>query len=215
MAKQFRVILADDHEILRTGLKSLINKESDLRVVDEAGDGEELLHKLKSVKCDLVVLDLSMPNLDGLSALKQIKEDFPNLKILILTMQKDHEHFQHAIARGAAGYVLKDDAYDQLILAMRIILKGRQYVSPSVTKLVTERFIRSVDDIETPSLEILTKREKQVLKFIASGLANKSIALKLKISVRTVETHRANLSGKLGIKNTAHLVKYAIAKGMA
>ncbi len=210
----YKIILADDHEILRTGLKNLIDKESSFKVVAEAKDGEELLNKLKSVKGDLIVLDLSMPNMDGITSLKEIHVRYPKIKILVLTMQKDNEHFRHAMACGASGYILKDDAYEQLILAIKLILKGKQFVSPSVATLLTDKYIRSLDDVETPSLEILTKRELQVLKLITSGLANKNIAFRLKLSVRTVETHRANLSDKLGIKNTAGLVKYAIAKGL-
>ncbi|OGX31042.1 MAG: hypothetical protein A2787_01205 [Omnitrophica WOR_2 bacterium RIFCSPHIGHO2_01_FULL_48_9] len=210
----YKIFLADDHAIFRAGLKGLIEKDSQLKVVGEAPNGEELLLKLKSTKCDAIVLDLSMPAMDGLAAMKLIREKFPKVKILILTMQKDPEHFEHAMAGGAAGYLLKDDAYDQLILAIKLVLKGKRYISPSVATLTTDRFIRSVDDTEAPSLELLTKREKEILKFVSNSFSNKNIASRLKISVRTVETHRANLSNKLGIKSTAGLVKYAMAKGL-
>ena len=210
----YRIILADDHAIFRAGLKSLIDKESLFKVVGEAQDGEDLLLKLKDGKGDLVVLDLSMPNMDGVAALKEIRRRFPRTKILVLTMQKDHEHFKQAMAHGACGYLLKDDAYDQLIMAMKMVLQGKRFVSPAVCRLLTDRFIRSVDETETPSLEILTPREKQILKFTAGGLINKNVASQLKISVRTVETHRAHLSDKLGIKTTAGLVKYALSKGL-
>lgn len=209
-----KIILADDHAILRTGLKSLINKEPRFKVVGEAGDGEALLAQLKSIKADLIVVDLSMPRMDGLAAIKEIRHKFPRIKILVLTMQKDHEHFKHAMMYGAHGFLLKDDAYEQLILAIKMILKGKKFISPSVATLETERFIRSLDETDVPSLEILSKREKEILKLVAQGLPNKTIAVKLKISIRTVETHRANLSNKLGIKNTAGLVKYALAKGL-
>ncbi len=210
----YRVILADDHTIFRDGLKSLINKEPDLKIVAEAKDGTILLEKLKTVKCDVVVLDISMPNLSGLAALKEIKNKFPQINILMLTMQKDQEHFKHAMSAGALGYILKDDAYEQLVLAIRLVAKGQRFVSPSMSGLVTERFIRSVDEVETPSLEILTHRETQVLKLIAQGLPNKNIATKLKISVRTVESHRFHLMDKLGIKSTANIVRYAVSKGL-
>ncbi len=211
---EHKIILADDHEILRAGLKSLINKEPFFKVVGEAGDGEELLSQLKLVKCDLIVMDLSMPHMDGLAAIKEIRQKFPKIKILVLTMQKDHEHFKHAMTYGAHGYLLKDDAYEQLILAIKMILKGKKFVAPSVATLEAERFIRSLDETDMPSMEILSKREKEILKFVAGGFLNKSIASKLKISIRTVETHRANLTNKLGIKNTAGLVKYAFSKGL-
>jgi len=201
-----RIILVDDHTIFRTGLRSLVDKEPMLKVVGEAKDGKDLL--------DLVILDLSMPNMDGMAAIKEIRQKFPKVKILVLTMQEDSEHFKRTISSGAAGDLLKDDAYEQLVTAVKLVLKGKQFVSPSIASLVTDRFIRSVDDLEGPSLEILTKRERQILRLVASGLANKNIAAKLKISVRTVETHRSHLTDKLGIKNTAGLVKLAYSKGL-
>lgn len=209
-----RIILVDDHTIFRTGLRSLVEKEPTLKVVGEARDGQELLDKLETIRCDLVVLDLSMPHMDGIAAIKEIRQKFPQVKILVLTMQKDKEHFQCALAGGATGYLLKDDAYEELMTAIKLVLKGKQFVSPTVSSLMTDRFIRSFEDTETPSLEILTRREQQILKLVAHGLANKNIAAKLKISVRTVEAHRAHLTDKLGIKSTAGLVKLAISKGL-
>ncbi len=209
-----RIVLTDDHEMFRAGLKSLINKESVLRVVGEAKDGEELLLTLKSLKCDLIVLDISMPNMDGISAMKTLRKRFPEIKILVLTMQKDPAHFKHTMLNGASGYVLKEDAYEQLVMAIKMVIKGKRFISPSIESMLAERYIRSLDDEQTPSLEILTPRERQILQCIAAGLANKNIATKLKISIRTAETHRSNLTGKLGIKTTAGLVKYAISKGL-
>ena len=209
----FRIILTDDHEIMRAGLKGLIDKESGLSVVGEAGDGQQLMTLLNKTKCDCIVLDLSMPNMDGMQAIKEIRKKFPKVKILILTMQKDSEHFRHAMNFGASGYVLKDDAYHQLVVAIKTVLRDKQYISPAMANLTADRYLRSMDDVESPSLEILTRREQQVLKFIAKGMANKNIAAKLNISVRTVETHRTNLTNKLGIKSTAGLVKFAISKG--
>lgn len=211
---KYKIILADDHEILRVGLKKLIENESALEVVAEAFDGEDLLVKLRSFKCDLVILDLSMPNMDGIAAIKVIRKKYPKVKVLVLTMQKDHEQFKKSITSGALGYMLKGDAYEELILAIKVVLKGKKYISPSVSSLITDRYVRTLDDEENPSLEILSKREKEVLKFTANGLAGKNIAAKLKISIRTVETHRFHLTNKLGIKSTAGLTKYAISKGL-
>lgn len=212
---KYRIILADDHELFREGLKSLISKEEDFEVVAQAGNGEILLDQLKKHPCDLVILDLSMPQMDGMAALKHITKKHKKIKVLVLTMLNDHEHFKHAILNGACGYLLKDDAYEQLILALKYVSKGKQYVSSSVATIITERVIRSMDEAAQPSLDILTKREKEILKHISNGLPNKQVASKLNISVRTVETHRANLNAKLGIKTTAGLVKFAIAKGLA
>ncbi|MCB9771560.1 MAG: response regulator transcription factor [Candidatus Omnitrophica bacterium] len=209
-----RIVLVDDHKILREGLKSLIEKDEAFKVVGQAKDGNELLILLKTMKCDLIVLDLAMPNRDGIQSIKEVKEQFPRVKILILTMQKDQEHFRHAMALGASGYVLKDDAYEQLMMAIKIILKGRVFVSPEISKLLTDYYVRSMDEAESSSPGILTKREQQILKLIAKGLANKNIAAKLKLSIRTVETHRANLTHKLGIKSAASLARYAITKNL-
>jgi len=211
----YRIILADDHSIFRAGLKSLIEKDPGFKVVAEAQDGEQLLERLPSIKSDLIVLDLSMPNRDGLETLKEIRERYPQIKILVLTMLKDPEHLKYALTHGANGYLLKDDAYDQLLMGIRMILKkGKQFVSPAISSVVMDHYIRSMEEADASSLEILTQRERQVLGLIAKGLPNKTVASKLKISVRTVETHRAHLSQKLGLKNTAALVKYALAKGL-
>ncbi len=210
-----RIILVDDHEMLRAGLKSLIEKEADFQVVGQAGDGEGLLAKLKNTKCDCVVMDLSMPNMDGITALKVLQQKYPKVKVLVLTMQRDEEHLKHAMSNGAKGYILKDDAYEQLVLALKTVLRDKVFVSPKLSNLLAERYLRSFDDqTDDPSLEILTRREKEILKLVASGMANKNVAVELKISVRTVETHRSHLIHKLGIKNTAGLVKYALAKGL-
>jgi DNA-binding NarL/FixJ family response regulator len=208
------VILADDHAMLRAGLRGLLEKSADFKVVAEAGNGEVLLEKLRTMKTDCVVLDLSMPLMDGLETLKELRQRFPKLKVLILTMQKDIDHFKYAMAHGANGYVLKDGAFEQLVMALKLIIKGKSFVSPAISEYITEQYVRSIETSDVPSLEILTNREKQVLALIVKGSANKNIASTLKISIRTVETHRSRLIHKLGIKTAAGLVKYAISKGL-
>ncbi len=210
-----RIILADDHEMFRVGLKGLLEKERDFKIVGQAEDGEELLKKLSLMRADCVVIDLSMPNMDGLTTLKEIRKNFPRMKSLVLTMQKDVEHFKHAMAAGACGYILKDSAFDQLVMAIKVIIKGKNFISPAISNMITEQYVRSIEETDAPSLEILTQRERQVLRLIAQGQANKDIASRLKISIRTVETHRSRLIHKLGIKTAAGLVKYAIAKGLS
>lgn len=214
MPKLVKIIIADDHPLVRVGIKELIHKDPALTVVGEAGDGGRLLELLSAKKCDLVVADISMPEMDGLAAVRKIRREYPRVKILILSMMKDYHHFHELMSAGALGYMVKDDAPEQLPLAIKTILKGKRYVSSSVTKVLVDREVRSLDGGGMPSLEILTKREKQILAMIAQGKANKNIAGKLDISVRTVEHHRANLTDKLGLKDTASLVKYAIAKGL-
>lgn len=213
MAKS-KIILTDDHAVVRLGLKNLIQKDPGLTVIAEAQDGQELIDLLPAHKCDLIVMDISMPNKDGLEALKEIHKKYPKAKVLILSMLKDFQHFEEVMRHGASGYMVKDDAPDQLLVAIKSILLGNKFVSPSVSKVLVDRQLRSVDDGEVPSAEILTSREKQVLVMIAKGMANKNIAAKLKISIRTVEHHRANLTDKLGFKTPAALVNYALTKGL-
>ncbi len=211
--KKSKIILADDHTFVRVGLKELINKDPVLSVIAEASNGQQLLDILKYKKCDLIVMDLSMPEMDGVSTIKKLHEEFKEIKVLILSMLKDYPHFREVMAYGAAGYMVKDDAPEQLVCAIKTILRGKKFISPSVTTMLAERELRSLDDA-VPSLEILTRREKQVLTMIAQSMLNKNIAAKLKISIRTVEHHRATLTNKLGFKEPAYLVKYALTKGL-
>jgi len=209
-----KIILADDHSILLEGLKCIIEKNPEWKVVGEAKNGLALLAMLKRISCDLIVLDIAMPDMDGLTALKEISIHFPHIKVLMLSMLNDYTHFEKAKSLGAAGYMSKEDAGEELSRAIQRILSGKMYIAPSVNNLLAERQLQSMDDIKTHSLEVLTKREKQILALIASGLTNKKIANDLKISVHTVENHRANLSEKLGSKNVASLVQFAMQKGL-
>lgn len=210
---KLRIILADDHNVVREGVKSLIQQEPDWKIVGEAKTGIELLALLKSIECDLIILDIAMPEMDGFTALREIKCVSPKLKVLIFSMLKDFQHFRLSKALGAEGYLSKDDLGDELICAIQQIMKGKAYVSPSVTQLLADNQIHTIED-DSASIEILTKREIQVLRFIARGMMNKHIASELKISIHTIENHRANLMKKLGLKTTAALVKFALGKGL-
>jgi len=211
--KRYRIILADDHRMFRAGLKTLIEREDRFDVVDEACDGFDLLEKLKGGKCDLIVMDLSMPRMDGLTAMEQIAARYPRVRILVLTMHKDPAFFRDAMSCGASGYLLKDDAFEKLVRAMDVLINGGQFFSPSVTDLLKEEQVGRTDRAEArsiPAIDVLTRREREVLRLIATGLANKNIARQLNISVRTVEVHRSNLTKKLGLKSTAGLVRYTL-----
>lgn len=212
--KTLRVVLADDHQMFRTGLRKLLQEDGGIKVVGQAADGVELMEILPTVTFDCIVLDLSMPNMDGLESLQEIHSSFPKARCLVLTMQKDAEHFKKAMQYGAKGYVLKDCAFEQLTRAIKTVCAGKNFVSPSITETITDQYVRGLDSGDDPSLELLTSRECDVLKLVAQGLANKNIAVRLKISIRTVETHRSHIIQKLGIKTTAGLVKYAITKGL-
>jgi len=210
-----RIIIVDDQRMFTEGLKALIHQDKRFKVVAQVDDCESLVSALKNNRCDLVIVEISMSNGDGLSIIREIRKRYSKIKILVLTMLKDHEHFKHAIANGASGYVLKEESFEQLLLAIKLVLKGKRFVSKEVATLITDRYVRSIEDFKIPSLEVLTKRELRVLELIAQGRANKNIASVLSLSTRTVETHRANLTNKLGIKSTAGLVKFAINKGLA
>ncbi len=212
--KECKIIVADDHSILLEGLKCAIEKHPGWKVVGEARNGIDLLAMLKKISCDLIVLDIAMPEMDGLSALKEISNRFPHIKVLMLSMMSDYTHFEKAKNLGAAGFMSKEDAGDELCRAIQKIQNGKMYISPSVNNLLAERQLHNMDNANDQSVEILTRREKQVLTMIASGKTNKEVAHDLQISIHTVENHRANLSEKLGSKNVASLVQFAIQKGL-
>jgi DNA-binding NarL/FixJ family response regulator len=209
----YRIVLADDHTIVRRGIKKMIEEMADLTVIGEASDGQELLSLLKILDTDLVILDISMPNLRGIEATRELKRIFPGLKVLILTMYKDNELLRHAISSGADGYVLKEDSDKELYTAIEKVRQGKVYISPRFSGGLTDDRGETKRVIFKPALERLTKREMEVLKLIAEGKSSKEIANLLFISVRTVENHRASIMSKLDMKKTADLVKYAIHQG--
>jgi DNA-binding NarL/FixJ family response regulator len=207
---RYRVVLADDHSLFRQGLKAVLEGTDEFKVVGEAGDGLELIDLLNQVKPNLVVLDISMPNLRGIETIPEIKKNYPEMKILVVTMHNDKEYLYQAISQGADGYFLKKDAGTELFSAIEKIRKGKVYVSPSLSGDLTDYWEGMREGVKKG---ILTNREKEVLSLIAGGKSNKEIADLLYISVHTVERHRANLMEKLNFKKTADLVKYAIEKG--
>jgi DNA-binding NarL/FixJ family response regulator len=199
--------------MVRQGIKMILDRSEDLEVVGEVGDGFELLDLLKRVPADMVILDISMPNLRGIEAMREIRATHPNVKILILTMHKDKEFLHNAILAGARGYLLKEDADAELFSAIEVIRNGGTYVSPLLSRDLVDDLIQMDRTIQEPVFDRLTTREKEILKLIAEGKSNKEIAGLLFISIRTVENHRAKVMKRLGLRNTAELVKYAISKG--
>lgn len=212
--KSYKIIVADDHAIVREGLITLIEKDTSCKVVAEASDGNELLKKLEFISCDLILLDLSMPHKDGLTALTEIKQKFPHIRVLVLTMYCDKKHFTIAMQNGASGYFLKNDSYKLLRTAIHNMMEGKEFISPAPSEFVMDNYNNSFKGDVLACIDILTNAEKHILKLIVSENTNKEIAEILKISVRTVETHRAHVLEKLSIKNTAGLVKYALLKGI-
>lgn len=210
----YRIIIADDHMMFRQGIKRIIEETRDLAVVGEVNDGLELLKLLKTMTPDMVILDISMPNLRGIEATHEIKNTQPSIKVLILTMHKDKEHLFHAISAGAEGYLLKEDADTELFSAIKTIRLGGVYISPLLSVQIADVLLerRSRDGVDAAA-ESLTIREREVLKLIAEGKSSKEMATLLCISIRTIHHHRANIMKKLKIRKTADLIKYAIRKG--
>ncbi len=210
----YRLILADDHVIFRQGMKRLIEGIEGLEVVGEANDGIELLELLKEVQPDMVILDVSMPNMRGIEAAREIRGLYDKVRILMLTMHNNKEYLFHAISEGAQGYMLKDESDEELLTAIETIRKGSTYVSKHLVGEVAENLSHLLQGKGKLPLEPLTTREREILKLIAEGKANKEISGLLTISVRTVENHRAKILKKLNLQKTADLVKYAIQKGL-
>ena len=212
--EDYRIVLADDHVIFRQGMKRLIDEEPGLEVVGEANDGSELLNRLHDLKPDLVILDISMPEIGGFGVAREIRNHHPNVKVLMLTMHKNKEYLYHAISAGAQGYLLKEDSDIELFSAIETIKKGGVYV----TRLLSGELAGDLSDLfkgnEKPSGKPLSNREIEIIKLIAEGKLNKEIADLLEISVRTVEKHRANILRKLNLNKTVDLVRYAIQHGI-
>ena len=208
-----KVLIADDHAIVRTGLRALLNSEPSMKLVGEASGGYEAIELAGKSNADILVLDISMPDLDGISVTKKIKSQFPGLPILILTVHEDEALLREAIRVGAAGYVLKRAAETELISAIRAIMGGVLYVDPSMVRVLLSDEIKPTATLPE-SVEPLTRREKEILKLIAQGYTNRQTAEELNISTRTVEGHRANLVAKLGLRSRVELVRYAREQGL-
>jgi DNA-binding NarL/FixJ family response regulator len=213
--KPYRIAIVEDHRILRDGLRLLISSSANLEVVGEAGDGKEAIQMVSEVKPDLVLMDLSMPRMDGLDAISEIKSVSPETKLLILTVHKAEEYLFAALKEGADGYLLKDATSTELTLAIEKTLDGQQYISPGISEKLVTRFLEGKTPAQLkPSSDTLTQRERQILKLIAEGNKNKEIADFLCISIKTVEKHRANLMKKLNLHNASAITAYAMEKGL-
>lgn len=210
----YRIVLADEHILFRQGMKRIIDEMPETRVVGEANDGQEVIELVKKLLPDLAILDISMPKLSGIEACRQIRHLFPNVRILMLTMHKDREYLYHAISAGAQGYLLKEDSDEELFAAIGTIRKGAIYVTKALAGVVSTDISALFQGGERRLSRSLTSREKEVLKFISEGKSNSEVAEILRISIRTVETHRANIMNKLDLRNTAELVRYAIQNGL-
>ena len=208
-----QIVLADDHALIRRGLKKIIDGQPFLQVIGDVGDGQELLTLLGERCPDLILLDISMPNLRGIEAIPQVKKLCPLVKIMILTMHSSKEFMASALSAGADGYALKEDSDTELLSAIQKCLDGDLYIAPTLAEGITPQELAAMRSKVRPSHDQLTSREKQVITLVAEGHKSKDIARLLSISIRTVEHHRANIMKKTEIKSTADLIKYAIHKG--
>ena len=210
-----RIVLADDHALIRHGVKKMIEQDPALKVVGEAADGLELIALLKTIPADLAILDISMPNLRGIEAIREVRKICPAIKVLMLTMHKGEQYLCSSFASGADGYLLKEDSDTELLPAIARVRQGELYISPNLAGEFPEDVIASCSRRGDGFGEILTPREKQILQLVAEGVTSRDIADKLDISKRTVEHHRANMMKKLNIKRVADLIKYAIGRGLS
>ena len=209
-----RILLADDHKITRQGLRSLLEKQQDMEVVAEAENGRTAVRLAAEMAPDVVIMDLTMPDLNGVEATRQILDKSPDIKIIALSMHSDSLFVTEMLKSGAAGYLLKDCAFEELAKAIRTVIDGKTYLSPSISGVVVEDYIHRLSKTDFSSSDILSDREREVLQLMAEGNSTKQIALKLHISVKTVETHRRQIMSKLDIHTVAELTKYAIRKGL-
>jgi two-component system response regulator NreC len=213
VADQISVLIADDHTIVRSGVRLLLEAESDIRVVGEALNGREALELAESLQPDVVLMDITMPEMDGLEATKQLKTRFPHINVLVLTMHRSDEYFFEMLKAGASGYILKGAKTSELIDAVRIVQGGEVFLYPSMTQKLVQGYLQLAnwEDEGAPSL---SPREKEIFRLLAEGYSNKEIAEKLVISPSTVYSHRGNLMDKLGLGNRHELIQYARKRGL-
>jgi DNA-binding NarL/FixJ family response regulator len=210
-----RILLADDHTVLRDGLRAMLERQPDMAVVAEAGDGRDCLRLTEETSPDVVVMDIGMPNLNGIEATRRIAEEQPRTAVLVLSMHQDESYILRAFKAGAKGYLLKDSPRADVLEAIRAVAAGRRFVTRKIGRMLQEEYVRllesrGLDD----SYDLLTDREREVLQLVAEGKVNKEVALLLNISLTTVETHRTHVLQKLGLHSIPELILYAVRKGI-
>jgi DNA-binding NarL/FixJ family response regulator len=209
-----RILLADDHKIIREGLKSLLEKQSDMQVVQEVRDGASAVHESEKLRPDIVIMDIGMPGLNGIEATRQIISRVSGVKVVALSMHSEKRFVVEMLKAGASGYLLKDCAFEELVSAIRTVSTGQIYLSQRVTGFVVDHYLRNPSRNCSSAYSILSAREREVLQLLAEGNTTKKIALLLKVSTKTVEAHRKQIMKKLGIESIAELTKYAIKEGI-
>ncbi len=209
-----KILLADDHKIVRDGLKSLIKKEVGMAVVGEADNGRKTVELARDLEPEIIIMDISMPDLNGVEATRQILADSPDVKIIALSMHSDKRYVKAVLSAGASGYLLKDSAFEELVEAIRTVDTGRFYLSAGIAGVVVKDYVGSQANKDVLTSDILSAREREVLQLLAEGKSTKEIASDLYVSVKTIETHRQNIMQKLDIHTIAGLTRYAIREGL-
>jgi len=207
------IVIADDHQIMREGLRSLLEKQANLAIIGEASNGRECVELARKLKPDLVLMDIAMPDLNGIEATRQVRQEAPGVKVLALSMHSDRRFASGMLAAGASGYLLKDSAFQELSQAIATVLEGRIYLSPDITGVLMEDYVQRLTEEPTP-FSVLRPREREVLQAMAEGQSTREIAEALHVSVKTVETHRQNIMNTLDIHSVAELTKYAVREGL-
>ena len=212
--KVISVIIADDHELVRSGLRSMIEKRSDMKVVAEAKDGRTTLNLVQKLSPDVVIMDVKMPDLNGIEATRQVLENSPNVKVIALSMHSDKDFIREMLKAGASGYLLKDSAFSELVSAIHAVASNGVYLNPHIAKIVTEDYVCNLANNDSSIRSVLTSGELEAIQLLAEGKSMKQIARILNVSIKTIEARRRKIMDKLGIDNIADLVKYAIREGL-
>ena len=213
--RKIRIALADDHKLMRSGLRVLLEQQPDFAVVGEASDGREAVALVDSEKPDVLVMDIGMPNLNGIEAAAQITQAHPQIAIVMLSMHSDESYVLRALKAGAKGYLLKDSAETDLIRAVHSVAESKSFFSPAVSKVLLDDYVRKLKRSGTEDpYDLLTPREREVLQLVAEGNSNKDVANLLNLSVYTIETHRSNIMEKLNLHGVPELILYAVRKGV-
>jgi DNA-binding NarL/FixJ family response regulator len=208
-----KILLVDDHTIVRNGIRSIIEDDPDMEVIAEAGNGKEALEKLKTFTPDVMLVDITMPEMNGIELTSAVRKQSKNIKSLILSMHSNEEYILKSLEVGALGYILKDTSREEMLKAIRTVAAGERYFTLPVTNLIVDGYLKRVKISEKPAKKVknlLSKREKEIVNFLVEGLSSREIADKLELSTRTVDNHRANIMKRLQVRNTAELVKIAM-----
>jgi len=209
-----RVLLVDDHAIIREGLRSLLEKQPDMEVVADADDGRKAIELVRELAPDIVIMDVTMPGLNGIEATRLIAAELPDVKIVALSIHSQRRFVADMLSAGAVGYILKECLFDELLQAIGVVLSGGRYLSPKIAEVVVDDYVKHLSNISDSPLSALTGREREVLQLVAEGKSTKEIALELHVSTKTIEANRRQMMDKLGVNSIAELTKYAVREGL-